>query len=238
MLFKSQLLVCGGAPVTQCFSYNVANDTWNFFASSETLSFYNYASIAFNGKFYFFSPFQTVVYDPNTNNWTSLPGPPMLDEPFCIVVYKNTLLKFGGDTSCRCVHQMTTSNSWTQIPTSTSFDIYGSACGVLPNDKVLIIGDAGHGLANQNLVTIYNISSNTWEFLGSIPIVDYQSVIVSLRQRTFVMIFNLEVYEFFDTNNTFIKLPISTLNGKVSPVASLNVPSGMLISLPNGCKGI
>ena len=151
-------------------------------------------------------------------------------------MYKNTFLRFGGDVYgfFRSIYEYNVlNNSWVQLnTTSAPMDMEVSTCGVLPNYDIMIMGTRSQ---SSTSLSLYNVPSNTWAFLGSPPNVQYTSHIFPFGSRTFIG-WSKSVYEFDNKNITFTLQPFSFFKGRGGG-RSVYVPSGMLNSLPKGCKG-
>jgi hypothetical protein len=216
----------------------VVNNTWDLYPSgTNEFGFIN--SIVFQNKFYFFHDENPVIFDPETilwSNWTQVPN---FSRYSCTVVYKNTLLRFGGGTYgfYRAIYQYDFKNdSWVQLNSSNApMDLVESSCGVLPNDNIMMMGSTYNGNYHY-LVSVYNVTSNNWTFYGSHPEASYGSHIFSFGQQTFT-VFDKYVFEFDYNNITFTLQPFSFKKYRSGAFSSVYVPSGMLNSLPNGCRG-
>ena len=125
MIFKSQVLGCGGNSIIQCYLYSVVDSTWNLYPSGVT-RYSSVGSIVFKEKFYFFDDKNPVIFNPETLLWSTWPMMPRNQYYSCTVVSKNTLLRFGGDPCYRCIYQYSSVNeSWTEISTSSvPMDMY------------------------------------------------------------------------------------------------------------------
>jgi len=239
MFFKNQVLGCGTSfSTTQCFLYNVVNNTWNPYPSGTTQ--YGFAqSFVFQNKFYFFHPTNPVIFDPEKilwSNWTKVPN---YSQYSCTVLYKNTFIRFGGNVNgfYRAIYQYYFQNdSWVQLNTTNApMDMVESTCGVLPNMNVMIMGSSNDKNFN-NYVSVYNVTFNTWAFYGQKQNAVWNSYIFSLGQRTFT-VFDKTVYEFDSKNISLTVHPVSFFKDRSNAYSSLYVPSGLLNGFPNGCKG-
>jgi hypothetical protein len=238
MFFKNQVLGCGGIITIQCYLYTVANNTWNTYPTGAH-QYGNMKSIVYRNKFYFFHATNPVIFDPEIVAWYTWPQVPLYSEFSCTVVYKNTLLRIGGMyETFRTIFQYNGFDnfSWVQLNTSNApMDMRGSTCGVLPNDNILIIGSSLYSY-HFNIFSIYNVASNTWALFGPQSYASVNSHIFSFGQQAFIVL-DKAVYEFDYKNINFTLRPFSFFQNRGNAHCSIYVPSGMLNSLPRGCKG-
>jgi hypothetical protein len=237
MFFKNKVLGCGGdlGSIVYCKLYNVANNSWTLFPTG-AMQYRTLGSVVINNKFYFFHDTNPSIFDPATNSWTIWPVAPMFSTYSSTVVYKNAIYRFGGHNARKKVFYFNPSiNSWIQLNSTAPMEMYESGSGVLPNGNILIVGSGYAGSLTS--FAIYNASADSWLFTGSESFLRSQAVLFTIGKRAFMIIVK-SVYEFDYLLNTFTLLTFPTKKNTNIHSGSLIVPSGMLNSFPNGCKGI
>jgi N-acetylneuraminic acid mutarotase len=131
------------------------------------------------------------------------------------------------------------SNTW-QILDSTTvpMDIYLSACTLLQNDDILVVGS--EGTPYQSSAAVYNIQSNTWSTLPNTTYPRDGTALVTLGKRVFAIDGHFRnIIEEFNYNNTSWS-PVQTklIAYRDGHQGILPLPAEMFQHLPGGCVGV
>ena len=115
------------------------------------------------------------VFDPRTNQWSTLPNSPRARDHFHAAVVGNKLYVAGGrrsgqiNTFAPTVGEVDVfdfqTNNWSTLPNNIPTQRAASTAAVLGNELIIIGGEAGSGLANNETEAL-NLSTNNWRTLA------------------------------------------------------------------------
>ena len=191
------------------------------------------------------SIYQSFVFEPLTNTWSTWPAPLLPSEGGCMVQWKDYFFLFGGFPNFFSLQKFNLLTQTWEIVSKTSapYAFALSNCAVLPNNKIYVASGSGEAL--------FDPDTNTWEKLlpsGN----DIQGAsFVTLSGRVFVLqphleglndisgnLLTTETQEFdFDTYTWLLvdaKIP--------EPInlyrTAISLPPRLFEHLPGGCVGI
>ena len=130
----------------------------------------------------------------------------------------------------------TNSQEWTIISSSVPMNVENSACIVLPNEDVLVVGS--ENFEDFNSAAIYNVANNVWTKLDRTTYLREGTDLVRLGNRIFVLgglSDNIEEFHQEDNSWTLVSqkliIPRSQHN-------SMSLPAETFSDISGGCQGI
>ena len=130
----------------------------------------------------------------------------------------------------------TNSQQWTIISSSVPMNVENSACIVLPNENVLVVGS--ENFEDFNSAAIYNVANNVWTKLDRTTYLREGTDLVRLGNRIFVLgglSDNIEEFHQEDNSWTLVnqKLIIPRIQHN-----SMSLPAEMFLDISGGCQGV
>jgi N-acetylneuraminic acid mutarotase len=143
----------------------------------------------------------------------------------------------GGYTNPKSVQSYNTnSQQWTIISSSVPMNVENSACIVLPNEDVLVVGS--ENFEDFNSAAIYNVANNVWTKLDRTTYLREGTDLVRLGNRIFVLgglSDNIEEFHQEDNSWTLVsqKLIIPRIQHN-----SMSLPAETFPDISGGCQGV
>ena len=242
LLYKNQILSCGGLTTTNCYIYFPKNNTWNLYAIGPSDNYYS-SNAVYQGKFYLSKAETTTpltkIYDLATKTWTSSwPIPPDVSYLGCLVQWEDSFIRFGGQSNLREILQYNiTLKTWTSLNSSSfPMDVWRSGCATLPNKKIFIMG----GINSPKEYAIYDVVTNSWPIYSQLIIRQYDVSVLVLSNRVFALTGGSQsiIQEYYYLNDTFTSLSLKLKTIRTNYPGILSVPANLFSYLPGGCIGI
>ena len=239
LLYKKQILSCGGLTTTNCYIYFPLNNTWDLYAIGPSDNYYS-SNAVYQGKFYLSKAENSIplakVFDPANKAWTSSwPIPPDVSYLGCLVQWEDSFIRFGGQSNLREILQYNiTLKTWTSLNSSSfPMDVWRSGCATLPNKKIFIMGN----IYNGKNYAVYDVVTNSWPIFSQATIGQFDASVLVLSNRVFVLTGGLQsiIQEYDYLNDTFLNLPITLKTFRMSYPGILAVPAKLFSHLPGGC---
>ena len=226
-----------------CWLYNIAANNWSV-SSHGQKAHEDFTGISYKNKVYLPDFSLPEVHDPLQNKWSSWP-PTKINRlgGCCIVIWRESIILFGGSTlgdprAPKAVEQFDFSNqSWKTLTLEAPFNMFLSACAVLPSEDILLFGDID---SSGNPTYIYSVLNNSWREIEKSSLTGGGSAMVVLGSRIFAIGGNGSpnaVQEFISSNETWVTLQTPVLQPRRSH-GVIPVPAEMFSHLPGGCQGV
>ena len=200
------------------------------------------------------------VFDPRTNQWSTLPNSPRARDHFHAAVIGNKLYVAGGRRSGQQNTFLPTvgavdvfnfqTNSWATLPNNIPTQRAASTAAVLGNELIIIGGEQSSGAAN-NQTEALNVSTNNWRTLapllqgrhGTQAIVNNNGIYVASGSPNVGGGFTRTQEAFFfgnQTNPTGNTITASTLTTSASTLnfTSNNTSQDLTLTNTNGTQAI
>jgi hypothetical protein len=154
-----------------------------------------------------------------------------------LLTWRDTFLMIGGHTNPKSVQSYNTnSQEWTIITSSVPMNVENTACIVLPNEDVLVVGS--DDIVELNSTAIYNVANNVWTKLADTTYFRGGTDLVRLGNRIFALgglSDNIEEFHQEDNSWTLVSqkliIPRSQHN-------SMSLPAETFSDISGGCQGI
>jgi hypothetical protein len=230
----------------KCWKYWLAKNKWT--STPHTLNTTKAKYPVQNYKY-----FQYFVNDeqgeqiqlPNAGqSWSTKPPTP-LGEGACSVMWRDSMIIFGGVNSRTLVQMFDflTSN-WTNLAPMT-LPHYSFGCVLLPDrNRVLTVSTVPGG--DERRSDIFDVQLNTWSVTGSTVTARGEGSLVRLANRVFAIGGNSAptnlslsaTVEEYDINSGTWSMVATNLMGPRKNFAVLALPATSFSHLANGCKGV
>ena len=121
----------------------------------------------------------------------------------CLLAWKNNFLLIGGYAKPDVLQSYNVdSKEWSLVNTIIPMSVHNSACVVLLNEDVLVVGS--EELADYKTAAIYNVGKNYWTKLPTLSYPREGTSLVRLGDRIFAVAgLNDTVEEFHPNNNSW-----------------------------------
>ena len=231
-----KILACGVWQNVDCYVYNPQFDNWTILTNETIVK----AREVYDDKVFMFYDEVSKVFDPATMTWSTWPSQPKKHGGgHCIVQWRDVFFVLGGyNNDHNLFHSFNlTSYEWQEFNRSKAA-VYNTACILIPDDKILILGadTAGWGTA----VSIYDILSKNWTRLAESAAVRSAASLVSLGSRFFAVGGDRTtlIEEFHTDDYTWSPVDATLISNRNSSRALISVPAELFQHLPGGCVGV
>jgi hypothetical protein len=222
------------------FIYN--NDANKEIASNDTIFIYNNDAtkeVGSNDKIFIYDDNAPKVFDLATSVWSTWPAPP---KPHgggnCMVAWRDMLFVLGGYFNKHLFQSFNlTSYVWQDEFEPTLAPIYSSACIVLPENEMLVLG--AEIQFTEQRVTIYDILSKNWTSLADTSVSRLAANLVFLGTRVFAIGGKRTntIEEFHYDDRTWSPVSASIFDNRNGSQEVLSVPAEQFQHFPGGCVG-
>jgi hypothetical protein len=234
IIADEKILACGGTYNYNCYLYDVVADQWSIYSTSHYDST-EHPGVFHKGKFYLSHDSNPQVFDPSTKTWSTWPVSPERSLYACLVSWNDVIIQIGGwDTGTRIFSYNPATNTWTNMNApAPPKGLFYMSCLILPNMNVLVAG-----LQHQQILTSYNVTSNTWglNITTALP-VDYSSLVL-LGSRSFIVPYYSSFMEFSYNNQSVTVTDTNFLTRHAYYPGVVAVPDAWFSYLPGGCVGV
>ena len=153
--------------------------------------------------------------------------------------YWASIILFGGSFAENVAEMFEiTIQAWKILDPAAPIGVFGSACLLLPNEEILVLGPSSAGESNSSFV--YNVAENKWRQVGDSHFPRGESSLVSLGSRIFAIggYTNPEAVEEFDLSSETWTVMESSVLASRNLASIIPVPGQLFSHLPGGCEGI
>ena len=254
-LYYGKVFSCLGYSVTyghsrDCYSYDIASNTWSYMTSSSYTHTWLTGQIYKNQLYFFDSPYPET-YDLSTNKWsTGIYIPTATGENPCLVNYLDSVIVIGGSSNPTVIQQYNfTSKTWSSLASpSPGYSYFGctllpaspdsSSSALLFTDRILMM----QSTASDVQGTIFDISENQFLPISPTTYGHRHNQILSLGRRVFVFAgfngaANNFVEEYHQHNNSWTVAPFQMIYPRFN-LRAVAVPAHWFKNISGGCLGV
>ena len=172
-------------------------------------------------------------------NVSSIPIRSSFGHDPCFLAWKFNFFLIGGQANPSVFQSYNTHDqTWTEVNTSMPVKVDNSACIVLPNDDILVVGSEEFG--DYQSAAVYNVGKNYWTKLPPLTYLREGASLVRLGNRVFVtggLCGDCPVEEFHQDTNTWSSVTLK-LTIPRSHHSSISLPATKFASISGGCQGV
>ena len=155
----------------------------------------------------------------------------------CFLVWKFNFFLIGGSANSTLFQSYNTyDQTWTEVTTSMPIKVHNSACLVLPNDDILVVGSEEFG--DYMSAAVYNVGKNYWTKLPPLTFLREGTSLVRLGNRVFAIGgLSDTVEEFHPATNTWSLMSKSLIIPRIHH-SSISLPASKFATISGGCQGV